>query len=406
MKKFFLTLLLLLFAFCNPGRIEKSQSIELSGEDWYINFNDNPLFSSSDFSHQGWETARVPGNLRLAGKSHRGTFWIRRTVELDPESFTSSMALQFGKVFEKDEVFFNGNLIGINGKKPGDAKQNDFAFGRPRVYPIPHDLLRKGANTIAVRINSEFRNIAGVTTGPVGIVSVKDANEHILNEAIDDIEFIAFYFFVGIFFLINFFKMKEMKEYFSFSIFTIVFAFYLLFKNEFRFEILNTFLVFKYLEYLLLFTLPYLYLLFFQDFFTLEKIRYQNFYLLANLFFALLFVVFRNPIFWNNFISIWSIHILLILGYSAMITYRKILEKNKEGFLYAGALLYFSYAIIKEILIERGIIDGSSALERAYLVFMFFMTAALRFRFILLKLKIQNRFEQLKEVDSLRENIF
>ncbi len=57
-------------------------------------------------------------------------------------------------------------------------------------------------------------------------------------------------------------------------------------------------------------------------------------------------------------------------------------------------------------MIERGILDADSSLDKAYFIFILFLTFALRFRFIVLKLKIQNRFEQLKEIDSLRERIF
>ncbi len=405
--KSLLLIFLLTTVNCASEKPDKSvHLIDISGEDWFIDFRDNPNYASPEYSHQNWESAKIPGNLRLLNKSQRGILWIRKMIDLDPEIYNQPMAIYLGKVYDKDEVFFNGTLIGINGKKPTDSDQNNFAYGRKRAYYIPQEIIRKGQNVVAIKIDSEFRNIAGITSGPVKILPYSTALDDITDEETDDIIYVAFYFFIGVFFLINFWKMKEMKEYFFFSLFTFVFSFYLLFKNEYRFEIVNSFLLFKYLEYLALFHLPFLYILFLQEFFTLPKFKYQNIYYFVNLAFALVFAIFRSPYFWDNFISIWSLHILILLGYTVLICQRKILEKNREGVIFGVAVIYFIYAIIKQILIERGIVDSASSLDRAYFIFILLLTFALRFRFIMLKLKIQNRFEQLKEIDSLRERIF
>ncbi|MBE7412870.1 MAG: hypothetical protein L6Q54_01350 [Leptospiraceae bacterium] len=403
-----LFLILLIFQIhCSSERNEKGTHIvDLSGDDWSIDFRDNPNYASPEYSSQNWENTKVPGNFRLLNKSQRGILWIRKGVDLNPEMYNQPMALYLGRVYDKDEVFFNGVLIGINGKKPTDSIQNNYAYGRKRVYYIPQEIIRKGQNTIAVKIDSEFRNIAGITSAPVQIVPFSNALDDIYNAETDDIIYVAFYFFIGLFFLINFWKMKEMKEYLFFSIFTFCFSLYLLFKNEYRFEIIDSFLLFKYLEYLVLFHLPYLYLIFIQEFFSVPKIKYQNIYYFVNLGFAVIFAIFRNPYFWDNFISIWSLHIVLLLGYTVLICQRKIIEKNREGIIFGVAISYFIYAIIKQILIERGFIDSDSSLDKAYFIFILFLTLSLRLRFIMFKLKIQKRFEQLKEVDSLRERIF
>jgi hypothetical protein len=208
------------------------------------------------------------------------------------------------------------------------------------------------------------------------------------------------------FFIISFIKMKEMKEYLAFSIFIISFSILQFTRNEFRFEFSNNFLVFKYLESALILNMPFFYLNFFQIFFKLPKIKYQNYYFLLNLGFCILFLAIPNYVFWGNFINIWVINILLILGYSLFVTIQKVKEKDRDAIIYGVALVYFIYSVIKEVFLQRGYIQGQSSIEASILFYILLVTVALRLRFIFLKIKIQNRFGQLKEIDELREKIF
>lgn len=414
MKKYltifrFLILAASLFVLGNcyaPSEELSTEIINLAETEWQVDFEDNAEYANFDFSHQNWQAVEVPGNLRTVDSSHRGIFWMRKSFELDAENFTSALALTLGIIYDRDEVYLNGKIIGINGKSPEDIHQNEVAFGRLRIYSIPPGLLRKGNNVLAVKINSNFRAYAGIVSGPVGIATLESATSFIIQNSVDDTIFEAVYLFIGVFFVISFLKMKEMKEYLAFSIFIISFSILLFTKNEFRFEFSNNFLVFKYLESALILNMPFFYVQFFQSFFKLPKIKYQNYYFLLNLAFCVLFLVIPNYVFWNNFINIWVINILLILGYSLYISIQKVKEKDRDAIIYSIALVYFIYSVIKEVFLLRGYIQGQSSIEASVLFYILLVTLALRLRFIFLKIKIQNRFEQLTEIDQLREKIF
>lgn len=414
MKKYltffrFLTLAASLFVLGNcyaPSEELSTEIINLAETEWQVDFEDNAEYANFDFSHQNWQAVEVPGNLRTVDSSHRGIFWMRKSFELDAENFTSALALTLGIIYDRDEVYLNGKIIGINGKSPEDIHQNEVAFGRLRIYSIPPGLLRKGNNVLAVKINSNFRAYAGIVSGPVGIATLESATSFIIQNSVDDTIFEAVYLFIGIFFVISFLKMKEMKEYLAFSIFIISFSILLFTKNEFRFEFSHNFLVFKYLESALILNMPFFYVQFFQSFFKLSKIKYQNYYFLLNLAFCVLFLVIPNYVFWNNFINIWVINILLILGYSLYVSIQKVKEKDRDAIIYSVALVYFIYSVIKEVFLLRGYIQGQSSIEASVLFYILLVTMALRLRFIFLKIKIQNRFEQLTEIDQLREKIF
>ncbi|HMV41210.1 MAG TPA: 7TM diverse intracellular signaling domain-containing protein [Leptospiraceae bacterium] len=405
--KFVLLILLFFLGNCYaPSEDLITEVLDLSESEWHVDFEDNAEYASPEFSHQSWQAVEVPGNLRLLDSSHRGVFWMRKSFELDAENFTSALALTLGKIYDRDEVYLNGKIIGINGKSPDDIQQNEVAYGRLRIYTIPAGLIRKGTNVVAIKINSNFRAYAGIVSGPVGISTLESASSYLIQHAVDDVIFAAVYLFIGVFFIISFTKMKEMKEYLAFSIFIISFSILHFVRNEFRFEFANNFLVFKYIESALILNMPFFYIQFFQSFFKLSKIKYQNYYFLLNLGLSIVFLAIPNYVFWNNFINIWVINIILILGYSLYVSIQKAKEKDRDAIIYSIALVYFIYSVLKEIFLERGYIQGQSSIEASVLFYILLVTIALRLRFIVLKIKIQNRFEQLKEIDQLREKIF
>lgn len=406
--KFVLLILLFFLGNCYaPSEDLITEVLDLSESEWHVDFEDNAEYASPEFSHQSWQAVEVPGNLRLLDSSHRGVFWMRKSFELDAENFTSALALTLGKIYDRDEVYLNGKIIGINGKSPDDIQQNEVAYGRLRIYTIPAGLIRKGTNVVAIKINSNFRAYAGIVSGPVGISTLESASSYLIQHAVDDVIFAAVYLFIGVFFIISFTKMKEMKEYLAFSIFIISFSILHFVRNEFRFEFANNFLVFKYIESALILNMPFFYIQFFQSFFKLSKIKYQNYYFLLNLGLSIVFLAIPNYVFWNNFINIWVINIILILGYySLYVSIQKAKEKDRDAIIYSIALVYFIYSVLKEIFLEKGYIQGQSSIEASVLFYILLVTIALRLRFIVLKIKIQNRFEQLKEIDQLREKIF
>ncbi len=407
-----LFLLLTLFSFCNsPSKeLKNDKLIDLSGSEWYVSFEDNPEFTKPDFNTSNWESIDVPGNIRNFDSNSRGVFWLKRNFELFETSFPNTQALNLGKIYDRDEVYLNGILIGINGKSPNDLVQNEVAFGRPRVYAIPPRILKQGTNTIVIKINSNFRSYGGIVVGNVGISSLDLGVNSIFQNSLDDAIYEFIYLFIGIFFIISYLKLKELKEYLYFSIFLIAFAIFQFSRNEFRFGIGNFFLSFKFIENSILLNMPFFYTLFFQEFFKLPKLKYQNYYFIFNALLSILLFI-PNYVFWTDILSLWSFNIILVLGYSLYISLTRAVSKknyseNWEAIIYSFALFIFIINVFLEILFQRGFINSDSGIESSVLFYILVVTICLRLRFIFLKVKIQKRFEQLKEIDVLREKIF
>ena len=95
-------------------------------------------------------TIQLPGRIDLYnGRDIDGVFWLRKTIEL--EDISSDYTFEMGITDDTDVVYFNGKKIGAT----------TYDFINSRSYPIPKSLLKKGTNTIALRIID--------TGGPGGI---------------------------------------------------------------------------------------------------------------------------------------------------------------------------------------------------------------------------------------------
>lgn len=100
----------------------------------------------------GWKGMSIPGVPQEADAAWRGPdgeAWIKRTF-VAPEELPegSTLTLTIGNVSGENVVFLNGRRVAVT-----DTESDVNSVGNmTRVYSIPGDAVRKGENTIAVRI--------------------------------------------------------------------------------------------------------------------------------------------------------------------------------------------------------------------------------------------------------------
>ena len=112
-----------------------------------------------DWDDSDWKTMQMPGTWRENGLNVRGTVWMRKDFEI-PESMEGRHAkLSMGTLVHNDAVFVNGVYVGSTGYEYP-----------PRRYQIPVGVLRKGKNTIAVRLNAPAGNGEFIKDKPYKII--------------------------------------------------------------------------------------------------------------------------------------------------------------------------------------------------------------------------------------------
>ena len=100
------------------------------------------LWAAEELDVSEWKPMIVPGLWEEQGlEDVDGVIWFRRDVELSAEHLESPAVLKLGAIDDND-------LCWINGVKVGETN----AYNKARIYDIPKDILRKGRNTIVVRV--------------------------------------------------------------------------------------------------------------------------------------------------------------------------------------------------------------------------------------------------------------
>ena len=127
-----------------------AQEDQVNQEQWYgyVNQNDEGLISSGipyvdpAFNASDWSFIPVPSYWEEEGVgSFNGSVWFRKEFEVISGEEGLPATLELGHVVDEDTVYLNGVQIG--------ATANQYI---PRMYNIPEGLLRKGENTIIVRL--------------------------------------------------------------------------------------------------------------------------------------------------------------------------------------------------------------------------------------------------------------
>jgi len=98
-----------------------------------------------NFDDAEWKTMQLP---RLWETSALGEFdgvvWFRKKVDLSSFHDNKNLIIELGPIDDMDITFFNGNEIGRHMKEG--------FWNKKRVYKIPANLIKKGINTIAVKV--------------------------------------------------------------------------------------------------------------------------------------------------------------------------------------------------------------------------------------------------------------
>ncbi len=105
----------------------------------------NAVWASADWPGDESTEFQVPGFFtELTGAIRNGSYWLRKTVEV-PESFLGKeVNLWLGRIVDQDFAFVNGTFVGTTGYQYP-----------PRKYKIPAGVLKKGENSITVRVLSK-----------------------------------------------------------------------------------------------------------------------------------------------------------------------------------------------------------------------------------------------------------
>ncbi|MDO6518750.1 PVC-type heme-binding CxxCH protein [Zobellia uliginosa] len=95
-----------------------------------------------DYDDSHWKTMELPQLIEDAGLDMDGIIWFRKEVVISSDVSIGTATISLGPIDDSDVVY-------INGERVGGIEQS---YDIERVYKIPKGILRKGRNSIAVRV--------------------------------------------------------------------------------------------------------------------------------------------------------------------------------------------------------------------------------------------------------------
>lgn len=132
---------------------------------WYQQLDQNdlglqePKWYRKDLIEEGFQPIAIPQLWRdTALGTIRGSFWFRKTFQMPNDYNGEDATLYLGSLIDSDQAYLNGTLVG----------KTDYQYP-PRVYPIPSGLLKKGENTLTLRLISSTNPAGFVPDKPYGI---------------------------------------------------------------------------------------------------------------------------------------------------------------------------------------------------------------------------------------------
>ncbi len=370
----------------------------LEGE-WLFSPIDRQEFAQPQFDDTRWVKVTLPGNLDDVEPVAGRAFWLRTRTNLGRGD--SNMALVLGRVWDMDQVYFNGHLIGEQWQERSAVHYN-----RPRVYTIPQDIIENGENVIAIRMAGAFADQVGLTDGPLEIRRVQDAERALFLDELTNLVYAAIYLITGLFFIILYRRIPEFIEYRWYGFFAITFALQQFLRNEFRFAFGDFFLIYKYLEQVTYLALPTFFFYFFLFLFRIPIERRFHLFAILNGLVGLVMLVWFNPVVWSTIISIWFIVNLPFFGFYIYYTFQAaVRDRKKTAMIVLVGTLFMLGSTLHFYATEHGLLGGKSSFELGALVFNIFLSTALIYRLIRLQLEVAGRQGRLNTVNELRDRI-
>ena len=127
-----------------------------------------------------WEKIMVPGAWEFQGFKYDGFARYKRTFNI-PANFTKEpVVVILGKIDDFDKTYFNGTVIGTtnDGRRYGLSSSYD----KTRVYEIPQELIKRGANNTIEIVVEDIGNVGGIYHGGIIGITTKSNYERYFDQ--------------------------------------------------------------------------------------------------------------------------------------------------------------------------------------------------------------------------------
>ena len=390
---------------------------------WWVSFIDPGTHEPVPVT-EAWHPVTVPGYLtEVPGYSDSiGEMWYLKRFRIEGD-LQHSLSLRLGRIDDRDQVFLNGKLIGATGEWDATVP---VAYDEIRIYEIPPGLLRKGNNTLLVRVQGYFPGLNGLVRGRTEIGPTRDIVETLRDEDYRELIFLTGYFTAGSYFLFLFLRRRQNRENLIFGLFIYGFVLRQLIRTELRFELDVPFLEFKRLEFVLTYLLFIAFLYFVRVYFELARTKLQKVMDILSIVFSAIMVFLSGHVlvlddvnqWWTMQSNIGQGIWLLMLVQVIFFQIKAGLAGNRDGYYMLGGMIFVMIGFFADLAVSNGLLNIPPLFSYFFAAFIFSLALILANRFVRLhrrvedlnanlERKVEDRTEKLnntlQEVQELKE---
>jgi class 3 adenylate cyclase len=132
---------------------------------WRFHFGDDPAYASAAFVDSSWQLLAVPDTWSQRNLPSAGIAWYRSRIAINDTAAMEAAGLFFEHVHVAMEVYWNGELIGSNGKVATRADKEiagDDAF----LCQIPAEKIANATHLLALRVSNHHAVSGGISLPP------------------------------------------------------------------------------------------------------------------------------------------------------------------------------------------------------------------------------------------------
>ena len=224
---------------------------------WAFRPGDDPAWAAPGFDDSGWARLQVPGSWRRQGfDGVTGLAWYRRHV---PVAWPADQALglTLGKIDSAYELYVGGHRLGGAGTLPPNPRME---YDRHRTYAIPSSARAPdGSVVIALRVWRHPRKIssaAGPVEGPFEIGPLANVIERQQRAEAGQLTLVFVFLVVAVHHFALRLRLGSGSDYLWFGVLALLAATYGFLRTQWKYLVLDDFLVLKKVEHLVLWLLP------------------------------------------------------------------------------------------------------------------------------------------------------
>lgn len=216
----------------------------------FMQKGDDPLYKNSGFDDSSWRLSSLPfgkDDYEFFGDDINDIFWYRIHVVFPQELPEETVGLSLAKISDKDETYFNGNLIGSSGSF---TEEQGHACNKVRIYQIPSkDIIPGEENIISIRVQNSYRADEMPGRGNYYFGNFDAMKSRFYKAGLNDLIFPIVYIVFFFYFLLLYSKRTKELTNLLYSLFSFGFAIYSFCRSDIKYEFISNFNLLQKLEF-------------------------------------------------------------------------------------------------------------------------------------------------------------